>query len=564
MLKKISALLLILAMTLGLCGLAMADEAPAREKAVAADGTEFYTTGLPIVDPEQNVEFTVWGVTTASDPQKFAMVKKLYEETGVKLNFIGVSSDGLPERKNLMWASGDYPDILGPGITTEDDIAMYGPMGIILPLNAYIDEYLVNFRENCGGEDVWNAVWGKLAYPDGSIYTYPTVTDYFYMDSTVPSINVTWLKQLGMAIPTTPEEFVAYLKAVKATDLNGNGKHDEIPFTTQNWGDVFEAYAVAGFTGELAGIRYIVDGKVVYPLTSDAVKESAKWLNGLYNEGLIDTEIYTQDENMLKGKAQSADLLYGFSTVWREGNVFGETNAVNYFPMAPLKGEKGTQLWYGTRDKSLVMNQWSVTSACSAPEIVARVVDYMYDPLISLQNNKGPIGIVYEAMEDGTYKEIVPAGFSTVGEWFVDNHFQQVPRLCMGTYKTTNDGKGLEWKDPTIPDEYTFQANGSYLLPDGTQLKGGGQKRVQDLIVGPHVIDAFPPIKNTPEETEELSYITPDLDKYVVESLTRFITGEMNVDTDWDAYVEQINKLGYDRLMEIYQAQYDRFAGAAE
>ena len=230
--KKWFAILLAIVCLFGVLSIGNAEE---RVKVKAADGTEFYETGLPIVDPDQNVELTIWGVTSASDPNTFEMCKKYEEETGIHINWIGVSQDGLEERKNLMWASGDYPDILGPSIPNDSDINMYGPMGIIIPLNEYIDKYPNTFRANCGGEEVWNNVWGKLTYPDGNIYAFPTVMDYFNCDNTVPSINIDWLEKLGMKMPETPDEFVEYLRAVKTQDPNGNGKADEIPFVTQNW-----------------------------------------------------------------------------------------------------------------------------------------------------------------------------------------------------------------------------------------------------------------------------------------------------------------------------------------
>ncbi len=116
----------------------------ARETATAKDGTVFYKTGLPIVD--KPVSFTIWASTTASDPSTFPMCKIYEEDTGVSPEWIPVSPEGLTERRNLMWASGDYPDVLGPSIPTATDIDTYGPMGIIAPLNDYIDEYLVNLR----------------------------------------------------------------------------------------------------------------------------------------------------------------------------------------------------------------------------------------------------------------------------------------------------------------------------------------------------------------------------------------------------------------------------------
>ena len=36
--------------------------------------------------------------------------------------------------------------------------------------------------------------------------------------------------------------------------------------------------------------------------------------------------------------------------------------------------------------------------------------------------------------------------------------------------------------------------------------------------------------------------------------LTRFITGDADIETEWDSYLETLNSQGLPRLLEIYQA----------
>jgi len=500
------------------------------------DGTPFYKTGLPIVD--KPVSFTVWAVTTAADPSKFPMCKIYEEDTGISPMWITISPEGLEERKNLMWASGDYPDVLGPGVVSDQDIDTYGPMGIIIPLNEYIDEYLVNFKKY--SEDKWDSIWSKLRYPDGNIYTYPTVTEYFYCDNAVPSINVTWLEKLGLEMPTTPDEFVEVLRAFKTRDPNDNKKADEIPLTAQ-WGALGRLLDLASWTGVIVNAQYIENGKVIWPLKTDEARKSIEWLHSIYAEDLMDPEIFTQDEATYMAKAKQAELLYGVACLWREGNTFGEEAGMNYFVMEPLKGPSGKQLAYGTKDKFLVMNQFCVTSACKVPGIVARWIDYMYDPIITIQSNHAPISVGgYIPREDGTYEKSIPEGFNTIGEYFVDNHFQQVPRLCLGK------AEEIVWQNPDdyIPFKYA---------------KGSFQKKLHDDIRGPYVIDRMPSVKPLPDEADELALLTPDFNKYCSEMLTRFITGQADINTEWEAFCAQIDKLGYEKILKIRQQQYDRY-----
>ena len=517
---------------------------------IAKDGvTEFYTTGLPIVDPG-TVTVSIMANTTAADPNTFPMVQRYTEDTGIDFEWITVSGDAVNERKGIMWASGEYPHILGPSVPSEADISTYGPQGIIIALNEYIDKYLVSMKENIGGADVWEATWSKLKYPDGSIYTYPTITDYFYTDSTVPTINMTWLDALGLSVPETPDEFVEVLKAFKTQDPNGNGLDDEIPLVAVHWKGIGDLYAVAGWTGALTTIRYIENGEMVWPFIGEETREAAKWLNMLWNERLIDFEQFTTDENDKKAKAQAETLVYGAAVMWREGNFFGETNAVNYYPMKPLKAADGSRRWYGTHDLNLVMNQWVVTSSCPYPEIVARFVDYLYIPEITIQSDHAPLEIGYDLMEDGTWKRKTPEGFATVGEFFIDNHFQQVPRLAIGKYISIN------WQDPERENNIARAFAEGRLFDGNTVIP---QKNIHDLVLHDYIITPPPPIKPTPEETEIVNMYSADFNRYIGEALSQFVTGDLNTDADWDRYVEQVKRLGYDELFNVYKGQYERY-----
>ena len=39
----------------------------------------------------------------------------------------------------------------------------------------------------------------------------------------------------------------------------------------------------------------------------------------------------------------------------------------------------------------------------------------------------------------------------------------------------------------------------------------------------------------------------------------KFVTGQWNFDSDWDAYVNQLNAMGAEDYVTVKQAQYDRY-----
>ena len=48
------------------------------------------------------------------------------------------------------------------------------------------------------------------------------------------------------------------------------------------------------------------------------------------------------------------------------------------------------------------------------------------------------------------------------------------------------------------------------------------------------------------------------LNNYIKEEAKLFVMGTKNVDTNWDAYVKQIEDLGLSKVLEMKQSAYDK------
>ena len=62
----------------------------------------------------------------------------------------------------------------------------------------------------------------------------------------------------------------------------------------------------------------------------------------------------------------------------------------------------------------------------------------------------------------------------------------------------------------------------------------------------------------TEEEQEVITEYQATINDYVLQSFSEFVTGIKNVDTDWDAYVEEFNRMGLSEYMGAVQSCYDR------
>ena len=62
----------------------------------------------------------------------------------------------------------------------------------------------------------------------------------------------------------------------------------------------------------------------------------------------------------------------------------------------------------------------------------------------------------------------------------------------------------------------------------------------------------------TVEENEAINKYFPDISKFVNETFAKWIAGEGDIDSEWDAYLAQLKDLHVEDMIAAYQAYYDR------
>lgn len=67
----------------------------------------------------------------------------------------------------------------------------------------------------------------------------------------------------------------------------------------------------------------------------------------------------------------------------------------------------------------------------------------------------------------------------------------------------------------------------------------------------------LPTLAYTAEEADMISSIATDVTSYVSSSLAEFITGNRPL-SDWDSYLEELDNMGLQQLLETAQTAYDR------
>lgn len=502
---------------------------------------------MSFASAEDAYDFTVMLPTSSADASTFPITQLFEEKTGYKVDYLEVSPAAAAEQTQLMWMSGDYPDVIvtsGLGTSlgiTDNDIYRYAGEGIIVDLAPYLTnpEIMPNFNKYMRDFE-----WDLLKDSEGRIYGFPIM-----MESMIDrglAINKVWLDKLGLAVPETPEELMNAWKAFKDGDPNGNGLADEIPFSTELvWNNALETLnPMFGMFGTSGGWQVDNEGKVFFGQTTEDYKEGIKWFREAYAAGLLDAEIFTQDMTSYKAKAQSKPLILGSTLAFVYSaytRSFTEDTYQEYVQLLPMKNEAGERIWWSPSDAATTITHGMlVTSACEDVEAVCRWADCMYDIQMAYKIDGSPISFKYNE-EDGSFvfEDKAPEGWDAYADWRAANHTNGFPRNI--TYYAAELGNCEQYIAENIIEVAHREKNKLY--------------RENCVLTNYLDMDTA-----TEEEAEIEGAYFSELDTYWKNTIASWITGNGDVDAEWDSFISGMKAMGLDEIQAVYQARYDRKA----
>lgn len=493
-------------------------------------------TGMPIVKKQETLNFFVGkSLTNVNSDWNNLMIWNEYEKmTNMKIKWEQVPGDALAEKRNLALSSGNLPDVFYATRMPNSDLLKYGEQGVFLPLNDLIDKYAPNFKKLLDENPV---IRKSITFPDGKIYSMPNIYDPNFTSllmTATPWFNQKWLDKLGMKIPETTDDFYKFLKAVKETDLNGDGKLDEIPFGSYRMSYLMKW--LKGSFGINKGGSYIdldpETNKVRFYVTTDRYKALLQYMNKLYSEKLIDQNIYSQDFNQFLTKGAKGS--FG-STVWYTPPLEFKEAGKNFVGGLPLKGPFGDQMYSNVATPVAAIGQFVITNKNPNPAATMRWVDYFY----SDEGSK----LFYMGIEGKTYKKTANGL----------RYLSSITNNPSGSTMNEELVKYLAWvgsSAPSIIKQQYFQGTESSpaAVEAGKKLKPYFPKEL------------WPPgFTFTKEENDKMTALAGDIEKYVNEMTDKFITGKVPF-SEWDKYVKQVDNMGLKDYMKIQQAAYDRFS----
>ncbi|GHV87854.1 hypothetical protein AGMMS50267_02140 [Spirochaetia bacterium] len=240
-----------------------------------------------------------------SDPTKNEWTKwikeKVLADENIDVTFVRVPrGDEITALNNLM-AAGTPPDVC---ITYSGElIGNYRDLGGLFDMAPYIEQAMPDLKKFLGPDQALpgrDFIYRNQDKDTGQVTSIPARR----MNTAQRNIFIRkdWLDKLGLSVPTTTEEYYTVLKAFKEQDPGKVGKNNVIPFSMSQeviWGagNLLNAFIDPALSPRDQWINTVIERNFMLP----GYKDGIRFLNKLYNEGLIDHDfpLYKSEDDML-------------------------------------------------------------------------------------------------------------------------------------------------------------------------------------------------------------------------------------------------------------------------
>jgi putative aldouronate transport system substrate-binding protein len=547
--KKILALILALAMILSLAACGKPAEQPPVETQPATPDTQPVETEPEVQEPQKNVDRyplqsdktfdVVSGSDIFGDDGETVITQAMQKATGVDIDWSFMTA----EQVQLALTGKDLPDAIFQYASLLDKATMYeyGQGGYFVNFMDYLD-IMPNFSAVIEANP--NAL-KVVQNEDGSVYCLPTLTVTSTGFNNLLYYRTDMMKAAGWEkAPATTDEFIQFV-----TDLQAHYGANDPEFIAVNayaanrmgWSTKrIMSYFFPAF-GELLLTELTVDsqGNVVLGAATEQYKHLLEFMNELWNSGAFNTNIYSQEATASQALAAGDHV-----AIVTDHNGHTPDGYANMSILAPLTSEYyTTQHWYKSPSCS-----WgrinAISAQCEDIETMVKWFDAWYAPATDPLN------------AEGTLYAITP----WLGEIGVDHALDE----ATGIY-TELAHEGIEMGKFLASESFQIALYSGYeggLFPFSSAPTNGvgvkGQGTINNL--WPYAETPFDlnSLVLTEDESDTYNDAWTDINAYIVETTAKFITGEADIAAEWDNYIAELESMGLQDVIDVYQAAYDR------
>lgn len=553
--KKLVALLLSLALvlSLGACGgnggsSTSSEASPSsttEESGAAAESgdesqAETAETGefqLPIVDEPTTLSYFVADDSNAAimttDWNDNEFYQEMERRTGVHLEFEMVSSADYQTNFNLMIASGNLADMIYVGASYyAEGVDAAIDDGYFLDLTDLVDEYMPNYERIRTSDVQYELLSTTDSGRLGAVYELRQSKQGPWLGLW---IRQDWLDDLGLETPVTFDDYHEVLTAFK------NEKGATAPLILNFSGSDGEFGTMSGGLNVLNSWQLDETGKVNFGPYMDAWKEYVTIMHQWYTEGLIDPDFMATDErtaDMAKVVTGASGLFAALYTMPSVYEAASEDPNMNLAPVNPPVMNEGDEGHIRLRD-SYTSGNTAISADSENWEVALRWLDYLYTDEGALLANYGVEGDTFEFDENGE-PVFTDKILNNENGWTMTQTVASYlcPSAGIANWSDwTRELAGVPEKDQACYDVWS-EFSDDWRLPSSVTL--------------------------TQDESTERAALYADISTIVKEQTAQFISGALDIESNWDAYISALEASGMERAIEITQAAYDRYLARVE
>jgi putative aldouronate transport system substrate-binding protein len=461
----------------------------------------------------------------------------------------GVQVDWLVTDTNTMKqavATDEFPDaLISWSLFTKAQLYEYGKEGKFINYMDYLD-YMPNVKAMF---EKYPEALELVQNADGSVYSLPQMFGGAASFNQISIRNDMLEKAAWTKAPETTDELLQCLLDIKAAykDVEGFAPLGSVKKTYMGWDTDKHSLINVLFPafGESLTTKFYIDknGKAQFGAASEQFKLALKYMNSLWEAGLINYDAYTDDGTVIKALALEGKVAAIQS--WPIAAENFPSGKADITVIGPLTSTYYTEKHAPTNNVIKWSNQ-IINADCEDIETACRWMDSLYAPEENPLNDKGTIwgrsftlgeyGVHYTVdKEAGTYILTEVDGIKT------GNATQMVNAgACPGYYY--------------FP--YVSGDNSTGAVASAQVMQKIEPYRKAGSLVDMNVLAL------TEEENEIYTDSYAAINKYITEIMAQFVTGALNIDANWGAYLNELDVLGMNDVLEVYDDAYGRYLDA--
>ena len=447
-----------------------------------------------------------------------------------------VMSDAADAR-NLLFASNDLPDLIEfNGLEFQN----YLSTGYLRPLDDLLKTNGPNLLKN-HTQDAWD-----LVTIQNKIYAFPyenlRVKIFSY-------VRTDWLENVGIDLSKnkdygniggkviTLDEYRDILIAFTRNDPDRNGRNDTYGMgatgqkNNGGWAGIYGAF------GGIPGQYYITNNTAMPWIVTDQYRQALVYINSLWREGVIDPEIYLNNNDQAKQKMINSVSGSAVGEWWSQAHLLQIDGLQNLVPEAdfiPLLLTSNDGKLFGPPDNGLITNTLSISTMSKNPVKVMDFMDLMNTDELWYLNWYGIEGLDY-TLAGPNQPVRTEIGLTKYNNMVVDPIYTLSNRLDINRQVDQN-APVTSWAD-TVRIKWALE---SYVPQDNIYTS------------------AF---YGLPNPQAYIDYGV-DVNNWIEQSAMAFITGETPInDANWNNYINTWKRMGGVKILQGFIDTYNNLKG---